>query len=595
MSGHSRQDRWSNIANIAIILTLAVLLLNPSGVVGRWITSTYRGWDEGRRVSRHWSGLVDAPSRIGESSSVIVEFVSYDCAVCRTVAPAVVEAVNREDVAVVVRHMPSSGRGGGAATEAAQAAICAERYGLFPEAHESLLADETWLSVRNWGRFAESLGIEDASSFSGCMGEEGTQGRLDRDLALADVLQVAGTPTFVSEEGLHLGARGLGAAVAAAVTPSEPEGNHSLLPGPSTFDSSELPRLTHALSAIAGGFFLPDSGIVLVESTEVYFVDMASGETRVFGREGGGPLEFRRIHSALRGPQGIALQDNYRVRMVFLDNGGEYVGDLRYNTVAFKGSVMDALPVAVHPNGRIVFRDREGKEFGSYRGRTWDAIEYLAVDSAGEVEVVAQTKGSEYHYEARQSGSVFFGHSTLMAASSDRVAIAETDQEAIQVFGWNGGEVGRIPMPPPVRPSRDQVRAMREYRADEPSRMAESLSRAPTGVPAVVQEALRDLATQRDDMDNWPVNDLAPPIDRLFFDFDERLWVRGYHFADQDSVTWRVWEMNRFTPLFQVKLAADEELLDARGDIVLLRREDELDVPRAVVSRLVAAVPSRRG
>ena len=49
--------------------------------------------------------------------------------------------------------------------------------------------------------------------------------------------------------------------------------------------------------------------------------------------------------------------------------------------------------------------------------------------------------------------------------------------------------------------------------------------------------------------------------------------------------------MERFTPLFQVRLAADEELLDARGDVVLLRREDELDVPRAVVSGLEPAAP----
>ncbi len=588
MSSHSKQDRWSRIANIAIIVTLAVLLLNPSGVVGRWITSTYRGWDEGRRVSRNWTELVDAPSRIGESPSVIVEFVSYDCAVCRTVASAVVEAVSREDVSVVVRHVPSS-RSGLAATEAAQAAICAERYGLFPAAHESLLADEKWLSVRNWRRFAESLGIDDSSSFSGCMGEEGTQRRLDRDRALADILRIAGTPTFASEEGLHLGADGLGTAVAAAVRHSGPVANHPLLPGPSMFDSSELPQLTHAFSVIVGGFFLPDSGVVLVERTKVYFVDMASGETRVFGREGGGPHEFRRIARALRTPRGIALQDNYRVRVVFLDNGGEFAGDMRYNTVPFKGGVMGAPPVAVHPDGRIVFGDRESKHFGSYQGRTWDAIEYLAVDSAGQVEVVAQGKGSEYYYEAKRSGDVFFGHSTLMAASSDRVAIAETDREAIRVFGWDGGEVGRIPMPPAVRPSRDQVRAVREYHADWPLRVARLVNRASADLPAQLREHYADPRNLRLSYDNWPVNELAPPINQLFVDFDERLWVRDYHFADQDSVTWRIWDMERFTPLFEVRLAADEELLDARGKVVLLRREDELDVPRAVVSRLEPA------
>ena len=293
----------------------------------------------------------------------------------------------------------------------------------------------------------------------------------------------------------------------------------------------------------------------------------------------------------MRSPQGIALEDNYRVRVVFLDNSGEYVGDMRYNAVPFKGGVMDARPVAVHPDGRIVFRDREGKDFRSYRGRTWDSIEYLAVDSVGEVEVVARGKGSEYHYEAQRSGDVFFGHSTLMAASSDRVAIAETDQEAIQVFGWDGGEVGRIPMPPPVRPSRDQVRAVREYEAEWPLRVARMLDRTSAEVPAQLREAFADPRNLRLDYENWPVNDPAPPIDQLFVDFDERLWVRDYHFTDQDSVTWRVWDMERFTPLFQVTLAADEKLLDSRGDMVLLRREDELDVPRAVITRLEPLAP----
>ncbi len=372
---------------------------------------------------------------------------------------------------------------------------------------------------------------------------------------------------------------------------TEPEANHSLLPGPSTFDSSELPQLADAFSVIVGGFFLPDSGMVLVERTEVYFVDMASGETRVFGREGGGPLEFRRIHRALRSPQGIALQDNYRLRVVFLDNSGEFVGDTRYNTVPFKGSLMGAPPVAVHPDGRIVFGDTEGKDFGSYRGRTWDPIEYLAVDSAGAVEVVARGKGSEYYYEATRNGDVLFGHSTLMAASPDRVAIAQTDQDAIQLFGWDGGEVGRIPMPPPVRPSGDQVRAAREYEAEWPLRVARIMSSTSAEVPAQLREHFADPRNLRLNYENWPVNDLAPPIDQLFVDFDERLWVRDYHFTDQDSVTWRVWDMERFTPVFQVRLAADEELLDARGDVVLLRREDELDVPRAVVSRLEPAAP----
>lgn len=100
------------------------------------------------------------------------------------------------------------------------------------------------------------------------------------------------------------------------------------------------------------------------------------------------------------------------------------------------------------------------------------------------------------------------------------------------------------------------------------------------------EEEMADIDTSPMSMDEWPVNELAPPIDSLLIDFDERLWVRDYHFTDQDSVTWRVWDMERATALFRVRLGADERLLDARRDVVLLRRTDEFDVPRAVVSRI---------
>lgn len=56
--------------------------------------------------------------------------------------------------------------------------------------------------------------------------------------------------------------------------------------------------------------------------------------------------------------------------------------------------------------------------------------------------------------------------------------------------------------------------------------------------------------------------------------------MRDYHFADQDSVTWRVWGMERPTALCRVRLDADERLLDARRDVVLLRRTDERLGPR---------------
>ena len=62
-------------------------------------------------------------------------------------------------------------------------------------------------------------------------------------------------------------------------------------------------------------------------------------------------------------------------------------------------------------------------------------------------------------------------------------------------------------------------------------------------------------------------------------DFDGRLWVRDYRLPDQDSVTWRVWDIDRQELLFTARMGGEDRLLDARGDVVLLRRLDEFDVP----------------
>lgn len=106
---------------------------------------------------------------------------------------------------------------------------------------------------------------------------------------------------------------------------------------------------------------------------------------------------------------------------------------------------------------------------------------------------------------------------------------------------------------------------------------------------AVASGQLPEMAGGRDDASvaeayaDWPINDVAPAIDTLLTDFDERLWVRDYRLSDRDSVTWRVWDIDPPRPLFTVRMDGDDRLLDAHGDLLLLRRVNALDVPRAEV------------
>ncbi len=549
----------------------------------------YEGWQERRRIAQNWTELVRAPSYLGPSpvqdrSVVIVEFVAYDCPACRTVAPAVLEAASGQGVTVVVRHIPSE-RGGPASRESALAAICAERYGLFPEAHDALISEESWLKTRDWVGLGLNLGVGDPESFGNCLRDEATRHRLARDMELADVLRVPGTPTFVSPAELHPGLRGLESALAAAAAPAQHRGPRRLATE-SIFDSSEYPGLSEQVLTVTAGFFQPDGGLVLVDRTEVHIVDMSSKENRVVGREGEGPGEFGRITRAFRTSEGIAVWDMLRHRVVSITHEGELGHSQGYLDVPFK-SFRNLAPVARHPDGSIVFRDGNGStRVQESRGRYWRHVRYVTVGRDGSLQVVAVAQGNEMYSGAKMNDPVILGHRTLEAATGERLIVAETEREATAVLDWNGRQVASIPMPAGASPSLDQVRMARDFATSRVQETKEWLleatleGRTPFSADPKVWEDFPTLSP------DWPANEVAPPIDMMMTDFDSRLWMRDYRLPGQDSVTWRVWDIDREQLLFMARMDGEDTLLDARGDLVLLRRFDALDAPRAVVTRL---------
>ncbi len=145
------------------------------------------------------------------------------------------------------------------------------------------------------------------------------------------------------------------------------------------------------------------------------------------------------------------------------------------------------------------------------------------------------------------------------------------------MLDWSGREVAEIPLQAGVRLSAAQRRAGHQVHVSEHKRRLERIKRI---------SATASFDANPPWLKDWPINEVAPPIDTVLTDYDARLWVREYRIPDQDSVTWQVWDLDRVRPLFTARMDGDDVLLDARGDLVLLRRMDAFDVPRAVVSRL---------
>lgn len=583
-------DKRNKIVNTAILATIAILLFNPSGVVGRWIGTTYREWQQRQRISEIWEELVSAPSVLGspylDRGRAIVEFADYDCPACRMVAPTIAELTQRGEAIVVVRYVVSQPVGS-PGREAARAAICAEQQGRFAGAHEALMTDEKWIEERDWTGLAASIGLADMASFSTCLSDESTEQRLLRDQSLADTLRIPGTPTYVTMQGLHVGAGGFRGAMTAVSnirdigTSGGPSTRRLELETEPLFDTSrEFQPDDLGLVAANAGFFLSTDRFVVVDRTELLFVDPSSRSVRVVGGEGSGPGEFNFITGAMRAREGVAVWDLLSQRISFFSSDGELLRSSPYDPLAFRHLMAE--PVAVHPSGDILFRDGNGLVTGA-RGRAWDPARYITMGRDGQLQTVATAKGDELFYGSGvgsgggMSDRVVFGHRTLEGIVGDLLVVAESDASTINVMDWSGSVHSRIPMPAGVRVSPQQMRMAQASHASKwDRRIALANQFRQMGGSYSVGQPDRDI----------PANEITPGIDRLFVDSDDRLWFREYRLPDRDSAVWQVWDLQLSEQLFSLQVAAEDRLLDARGDRVLLRAEDAFGIPRVAVKQI---------
>lgn len=217
-----KQKRAIDIAvNVAILLTLAIVLFGRSGVVGSRVFTALDSWRAKRAIAEVWPVLTDAGSRLYDSrrgtNQMVVEFIDYECPSCRQIAEEVSHVSASQGIDVVVRHLPLDIHS--KARQAARAAVCSEKHEVFAQAHRALLTDDDWLGKIDWLDWGANLGIKDTRSFRSCLDDDATLRRVEEDIRLAGLLGIEGTPTFVTEMGVFPGERGLAAAIA-SLSPS---------------------------------------------------------------------------------------------------------------------------------------------------------------------------------------------------------------------------------------------------------------------------------------------------------------------------------------------------------------------------------------
>lgn len=214
-------NRLNTVVNVAILATILILLFGPMGPLGRWYIG-FRAMSEQRAlVESSWGDLISQASIITNEpppSDTVAMFTDYQCPFCRSVEPALEQAV-AGGLAIALLHLPLD-RLHPRAREAASAAVCAEEHGVFQDVHHGLMSTDEWMDEGMWENFFHQVGAPDVQALVACMESEQASSRVTASITLANRLGIRGTPTFVTKEGIETGVDGLGSILAQVATSS---------------------------------------------------------------------------------------------------------------------------------------------------------------------------------------------------------------------------------------------------------------------------------------------------------------------------------------------------------------------------------------
>jgi hypothetical protein len=341
------------------------------------------------------------------------------------------------------------------------------------------------------------------------------------------------------------------------------------------FDPIPLARVgddpEEPLYDVRGIVVLPGGGFVIGEGSTntLRFYDSDGRLTKVVGRAGEGPGEFRRLYWVRRYGDRLYAFDSSQRRLSEYTLGGSLVGTVTVLPVPPFAAV---LPAGVFSDGTFLARGILGPSSPSHPGIMREEIALLRFDRDGSfIDQIGRFEGTEAYVEPRGTTGRLISYPAFARASEvvvdgSNIVTVENNTPHIHVRSPDGSTLLSLE---PVRGLEPRAVLDRDVKLMRARFLADE-------TPGNTSRA--------DLFDRMPVPDTYPFFGWASWDRrplltarDSEIWVLKYGGLSELGPTWMIFDLESARQTGELSSADDVELWDVAGDLAGVLYRTELD------------------
>lgn len=196
-------------SDLAALVMTGCAVLITGAVLTRGSAQAPRDETVSISALENWQGVVAGASYTDTTPGrvTIVEFIDFLCPACSQTATEIkqIQARYGDKVALAYRHFPIQ-QIHPEAFAASVAAECGGAQGRLGPVADAMLSNQHLIGNVRWSVIGELAQIPDVQKFEKCINDERFKSRVQRDLSLGRSIGVRGTPTFLVNGKLVMGA-----------------------------------------------------------------------------------------------------------------------------------------------------------------------------------------------------------------------------------------------------------------------------------------------------------------------------------------------------------------------------------------------------